>query len=118
MCGVASVWGAPEPDLVDRMLARLAHRGPDAAGKLETEHGTLGHRRLAIMDPAGGDQPIRADNGRAIVGNGEIYNFPEIRRSLRGRYCFNTGATPRRLSIFTTWTESSFLTTSMECSLS
>ena len=92
MCGVASVWGAPEPELVDRMLARLAHRGPDAAGKLESEHGTLGHRRLAIMDPAGGDQPIRADQGRAIVGNGEIYNSPEIRRSLRGRYCFNTGS--------------------------
>ena len=92
MCGVASVWGAPEPELVDRMLARLAHRGPDASGKLESEHGTLGHCRLAIMDPAGGDQPIRADQGRAIVGNGEIYNFPEIRRSLRGRYCFNTGS--------------------------
>ena len=88
MCGVASVWGAPEPELVDRMLARLAHRGPDAAGKLESEHGTLGHRRLAIMDPAGGDQPIRADQGRAIVGNGEIYNSPEIRRSLRGALLF------------------------------
>jgi asparagine synthase (glutamine-hydrolysing) len=96
MCGIAGVWGTPataeDAKLVDRMMASLAHRGPDAAGKLANEHGTLGHRRLSIMDPAGGDQPIRSDTGRAIVGNGEIYNFPEIRRSLAGRYCFHTGS--------------------------
>ena len=92
MCGIACVWGSPETELVDRMMASLAHRGPDAVGKLESEHGTLGHRRLSIMDPVGGDQPIRSDNGRAIVGNGEIYNFPEIRSALSGRYSFHTGS--------------------------
>ncbi|MFQ5968104.1 MAG: asparagine synthetase B family protein, partial [Acidimicrobiia bacterium] len=96
MCGIVGVWGTPataeDAKLVDRMMGTLVHRGPDAAGKLRSAHGTLGHRRLSIMDPAGGDQPIRSDTGRAIVGNGEIYNFPEIRRSLAGRCCFHTGS--------------------------
>jgi len=92
MCVIASVWGAPETGLVDRMMATLAHRGPVAAGKLESEHGTLGHRRLSIMDPAGGDRPIQSDNGRAIVGNGEIYNFPEIRSASSRRYRFHTNS--------------------------
>ena len=96
MCGIVGVWGTPataeDGSLVDRMMASLIHRGPDSAGKLVSEHGTLGHRRLSIMDPVGGAQPIRSNTGRAIVANGEIYNFPEIRRSLPGRYRFHTGS--------------------------
>lgn len=67
------------------MTRALAHRGPDADGMFVTAdgHGALGHRRLAIVDPQGGDQPIEGcGGGRAIVANGEIYNAPVVSPTL------------------------------------
>ncbi|MCZ6728933.1 MAG: asparagine synthetase B, partial [SAR324 cluster bacterium] len=91
MCGIAGIWGERDVPLVREMMARLAHRGPDASGMYDREGGTLGHRRLSIMDPAGGDQPIYdALGARAILANGEIYNFPELREDLARRYAFRT----------------------------
>ena len=75
------------------MMRRLVHRGPDAHGIFRNPEtpAVLGHRRLAIMDPAGGDQPIRSEEGnRAIVANGEIYNFPSLRSRMKDRYRFHT----------------------------
>jgi asparagine synthase (glutamine-hydrolysing) len=74
------------------MLDRLAHRGPDAAGVVDLcGGGTLGHRRLAIIDLEGGDQPIaNEDCGKTIVTNGEIYNFRKLRRGLEPRHVFQT----------------------------
>ena len=93
MCGIAGIWGISDEDAVRTMMRRLAHRGPDANGMIAEsgQAGVLGHRRLAIVDPAGGDQPIRDEAGdRAIVANGEIYNFHTLRSRLGARYRFQT----------------------------
>ncbi len=89
MCGLAGIHYAdpaqpPDGDLLRRMVDALAHRGPDGAGT-HTEPGlALGHRRLAVIDIAGGQQPMwSADGEIAVVFNGEIYNFAELRATLR-----------------------------------
>jgi asparagine synthase (glutamine-hydrolysing) len=81
MCGVAGVHGAHDPRGVEMMAARLKHRGPDGGGILAGEGGVLGHTRLAIIDIAGGHQPM-AHGGTVICFNGEIYNY----HALRDRY--------------------------------
>jgi asparagine synthase (glutamine-hydrolysing) len=93
VCGIAAIWGAPDEETVRAMMRRLAHRGPDAQAVRRDPGGrtALAHRRLAIMDPAGGDQPICSeDGGRAIVANGEIYNFRRLRARLERRHRFGT----------------------------
>jgi len=91
MCGFAGIWGVRNEELVAGMMKRLAHRGPDAQGMWSSPRATLGHQRLSIMDPAGGDQPIFSENGqRVIVGNGEIYNFPTLRGELQHEHVFRT----------------------------
>ncbi|MFQ5528120.1 MAG: asparagine synthase-related protein, partial [Thermoanaerobaculia bacterium] len=94
MCGIAGVWGDSDVETVQSMLADLAHRGPDAAGIVDLEGvGTLGHRRLAIIDPDGGDQPIaNEDRSKTIITNGEIYNFRQLRTELESRHVFQTGS--------------------------
>lgn len=83
MCGIAGVWGEDSQNVVSEMMQRLVHRGPDADGLFAGDHGCLGHRRLSIMDLAGGDQPIFDQRRRrAIVGNGELYNYPQLRKRL------------------------------------
>ena len=90
MCGIAGIVdlsGRP----VDRALLRAmtsvqAHRGPDGEGIVCRSGAGLGHRRLAIIDLATGDQPMASDDGAIrIVFNGEIYNFRDLRRDL-GRH--------------------------------
>ncbi len=91
MCGFAGLWGAENEALIAGMMQRLVHRGPDANGMWSSLRGTLGHQRLSIMDPAGGNQPIFSeDRRRVIVGNGEFYNFPTLRRELEARHNFHT----------------------------
>ena len=93
MCGIAGIWGKCEEEPVRTMMRRLVHRGPDAQGVFRDPDtaAVLGHRRLSIMDPAGGDQPIRSEDGcGAIVANGEIYNFRSLRSRLEDRYSFRT----------------------------
>ncbi len=93
MCGIAVLWGAGDEEAVRAMMQRLVHRGPDAHGILREpgRRAVLGHCRLAIMDPAGGNQPIRsADGRRAIVANGEIYNFRSLQARLQDRHRFRT----------------------------
>ncbi len=68
------------------MLDRLAHRGPDGQGTREFEHAWLGHRRLAIVDLAGGAQPLRDPSGEHwLVGDGEVYNHQRLRRELESQ---------------------------------
>jgi asparagine synthase (glutamine-hydrolysing) len=88
MCGIAGIVsaGAPDAGLVRRMCEAMVHRGPDGVGFHDDEHATLGMRRLAIIDVAGGDQPVyNEDRTVAAVFNGELYNFGELRESLRER---------------------------------
>jgi asparagine synthase (glutamine-hydrolysing) len=83
MCGITGAVPGIEPEILGRMTARLAHRGPDGEGFLSCGEVSLGHRRLAIIDLPGGAQPMTSADGRCtIVFNGEIYNFAALRREL------------------------------------
>lgn len=87
MCGIAGFFGTGGEDVLRRMTAHLVHRGPDDDGFFsEPALGAfLGFRRLAIVDIAGGRQPMQtADGALTIVFNGEIYNFRELRQELIG----------------------------------
>ena len=91
MCGIAGIFYAdaarePPKPLISRMTDALVHRGPDGEGfHLEAGIG-LGHRRLAIIDPAGGQQPMyNEDSSVAIVFNGEIFNSETLRQDLTAR---------------------------------
>ena len=83
MCGIAGIVGRLAPDGADigAMLGALAHRGPDGDGLYRDAGVVLGHRRLSIIDLAGGRQPLRNAAGTIwLVCNGEIYNYVELRR--------------------------------------
>jgi asparagine synthase (glutamine-hydrolysing) len=87
MCGICGVVGiesreASEP-VVRRMMAAMLHRGPDEEGILLAPPVALGMRRLSIVDLPGGSQPVWNEAGTlAIVYNGEVYNFRELRAEL------------------------------------
>lgn len=90
MCGIAGLFDTQEKRpfdeaLIRRMTDAVAHRGPDGSG-IHNEPGlALGHRRLAIIDLAGGHQPMyTADGALAVTFNGEIYNFRDLRAELEG----------------------------------
>jgi asparagine synthase (glutamine-hydrolysing) len=87
MCGIAGQvrtdGGAVEPELIARMCAAQEHRGPDARGMHLDGPVGLGIQRLRIIDLEGGDQPIHNEDGSiAVVLNGEIYNYAELRDQL------------------------------------
>jgi len=101
MCGITgAIWNdaaaALPPEVLVRMTAVLAHRGPDDQGTFESQfhlrpgYGSvpgvaLGHRRLSIIDVAGGHQPLSNEDGSVwIVFNGEIFNHHELRQRLEG----------------------------------
>lgn len=93
VCGIAG-WADFGRELgsgravIERMADAMAARGPDARGFWTSPHCLLGHRRLIVVDPAGGGQPmVRAHAGGACVltYNGELYNTGELRRELRER---------------------------------
>ena len=74
------------PDVLHGMVEALRHRGPDADGYYVDGPFHGGMRRLAINDVAHGDQPLfNADRSVALLYNGEIYNYPELRRELEGK---------------------------------
>ena len=96
MCGIAGfcdfthdnrvpVWGT----VAQTMAAQLARRGPDGAGLWQGSSCVFSHRRLAVIDPAGGKQPMSATvQGRECVlcYNGELYNTQELRAELEKRH--------------------------------
>lgn len=97
MCGIAGVFWGSRPaarDRVEAQIHRIAHRGPDDTGFFLEGGVGLGHARLAIIDPAGGQQPLFSPDGRlALVANAEIYNYRELRQALQNRGCrFRTGS--------------------------
>ncbi len=92
MCGIAG-WVSydgnleAQKDVITKMTTTMARRGPDAGGIWIDRHAGLGHRRLAVIDVAGGVQPMQAEEeGRTTVSliyTGEVYNFVELRDELR-----------------------------------
>ena len=86
MCGYVGFTNTIEnaDAVLDNMLDRIKHRGPDAEGRYIDDCVALGHRRLSIIDISSqGNQPIYNENGSMVlVFNGEIYNFSEIREKL------------------------------------
>lgn len=94
ICGFTTLSSAPDAELVLRMMGRLAHRGPDGSGYYRDANVVLGHTRLAIIDAAGGVQPLSNEDGRYwITFNGEIFNYIELAEELRGRgHSFKTAS--------------------------
>lgn len=88
MCGIAGYFDTQEQrEIPDRLLRAMtdaiAHRGPDGADVWRAPGVGLGHRRLAIIDLACGQQPMATPDGQVvIVFNGEIYNFQDVRKEL------------------------------------
>ena len=97
MCGIAGLISLdgrplPGPQMLQAMCASIVHRGPDDQGTFQNDWAAIGMRRLAIIDVAGGHQPVSSAGGRIqVVFNGEIYNFRELRRELETRgYVFQS----------------------------
>ncbi|HEU5318159.1 MAG TPA: asparagine synthase (glutamine-hydrolyzing) [Chloroflexota bacterium] len=91
MCGIAG-WidyrgaRADVARLLEQMKRAIYHRGPDEDGSFQDEHAAIGMQRLAIIDLAGGQQPMSNEDGTLwIVFNGEIYNYPALRPQLEAR---------------------------------
>lgn len=115
VCGIAGYVGLHAGDGADGVLRRMArqleHRGPDGEGIVT--HGNVGliHRRLAVIDPAGGAQPMRSVDGRyVIVYNGAVYNYRELRQQLTARgHQFRTACdTEVVLAAWQQWGEGAF----------
>lgn len=90
MCGISGYWSrkAYGEKVLATMTRLLAHRGPDAEGFFERGAIHLGHRRLAVIDLTGSRQPLLSTNGKvALVFNGEIYNYRELRADLEKQGC-------------------------------
>ena len=88
MCGIAGLVLAadappPRAEVLAALGRALAHRGPDGSGETAAGQVALVHNRLAIIDLATGDQPLFA-GGAALVANGEVYNYRELRDELPG----------------------------------
>jgi asparagine synthase (glutamine-hydrolysing) len=99
MCGIAgqvSLSGSRIEHVgrhLNAMSRLLAHRGPDGVGRWQSANGQVGlvHRRLAIIDLSDSAvQPMCAANGTVLTFNGEIYNYPELRDSLKHHWDFRT----------------------------
>ena len=88
MCGFVFAYaksglGLPDQARLDLMDSAIRHRGPDEHGQKLLDRAVMGHRRLAIIDITGGQQPMCSPDGQVwIVFNGEIYNFIAVRDEL------------------------------------
>ena len=100
MCSILGIFGLQPGDDVQalrrhalELSQRQRHRGPDWSGVHLDDGAILVHERLAIVDPAGGSQPLHsADGDLALAVNGEIYNHRELEQSLAQDYAFQTGS--------------------------
>ncbi|KIL99838.1 Asparagine synthetase glutamine-hydrolyzing [Paramagnetospirillum magnetotacticum MS-1] len=94
MCGIAGLMtpgGPPDETVLDKLADALAHRGPDGRGRHVQGNVGLVQNRLSIIDLEGGRQPILDGQGNAIVANGEVYNYLELKSDMAGQ-AFATGS--------------------------
>ena len=90
MCGIAGWVDFKrnlnyEKDIIEKMIKTLERRGPDSKGVYCSDNVLLGHRRLIVVDPEGGKQPMTIKIGNrsyTIVYNGELYNTEDLRKEL------------------------------------
>ncbi|MGE8233153.1 MAG: asparagine synthase-related protein, partial [Stenotrophomonas sp.] len=100
MCSIFGIFGLQPGDDLQALRRqaleqsqRQRHRGPDWSGVYVDDGAILVHERLAIVDPAGGSQPLLSDDGQlALAVNGEIYNHQELKKELTQPYAFQTGS--------------------------
>lgn len=100
MCSILGIFGLQPGDDVQALRRRALelsqrqrHRGPDWSGVHLDDGAILVHERLAIVDPAGGSQPLRSADGELVLAvNGEIYNHRELKQQLAQPYAFQTGS--------------------------
>ncbi|AYW49570.1 asparagine synthase (glutamine-hydrolyzing) [Tetragenococcus halophilus] len=99
MCGIVGFVNTnysidEKTEQLEEMMARIVHRGPDNTGQFVDEGVALGFRRLSIIDLKGGNQPIFNENdSKAIIFNGEIYNYQELQQDLQEKgHVFKTSA--------------------------
>ncbi|MBL8641662.1 MAG: asparagine synthase (glutamine-hydrolyzing) [Alphaproteobacteria bacterium] len=94
MCGIGGVFikkgGPPHHGALNKMCMALHSRGPDGDGVYTDQSIGLVHTRLSIIDSEGGHQPMISPKGAVLVFNGEIYNYVEIRNTLKDLYPFQT----------------------------
>src|SRR5512140_1069151 len=115
MCGIAGILNRrdpPEPGALRRMAGVLGHRGPDASGVYRDTECGLAHTRLAIIDLAGGVQPMHAGaDDTGVVFNGEIFNYVELRAELRALgHGFRTQSdTEVVIEAFRAWGDDAFM---------
>ncbi|WP_053374756.1 asparagine synthase (glutamine-hydrolyzing) [Paenibacillus sp. FJAT-27812] len=113
MCGITGWidWNrdlTKQSESLEKMTDTLAPRGPDASGTWISAHCALGHRRLSVIDPENGAQPMirhTGDDKYVVVYNGELYNAPELRKELesRGRMFTTSCDTEVLLVAFMEW---------------
>jgi asparagine synthase (glutamine-hydrolysing) len=105
IAGHVSFAAPPDERRVARLLAALAHRGPDGSGQARAGAACLGHNRLALVDHHGGAQPMASSDGRWLLTfNGEIYNHAELRAALAGEWHFRSRSdTEALLAALVTW---------------
>src|SRR5918997_439231 len=97
MCGIGAILDPAGPrtlDAAQRMVGALRHRGPDGDAVRRIGPVALAHTRLAIIDVAGGDQPLDSEDGAVtLIANAEIYNHRPLRARLEARgHRFATGS--------------------------
>lgn len=96
MCGIVGFVNSKDQKeiIIERMMDRIVHRGPNSSGKFTDDRVALGFRRLSIIDLEGGSQPIfNEDQTKVIIFNGEIYNFQVLREELiQAGHVFSTHA--------------------------
>ncbi|OOW84868.1 asparagine synthetase B [Xanthomonas campestris pv. vitistrifoliae] len=100
MCSIFGIFGLQPGDDLQALRRqalersqRQRHRGPDWSGVYVDTGAILVHERLAIVDPAGGSQPLLSEDGQlALAVNGEIYNHRELKAELLQPYAFQTGS--------------------------
>jgi asparagine synthase (glutamine-hydrolysing) len=95
MCGIAGIMSldgtAPSAVTVQAAGAALRHRGPDGSGYYQFDDVAMVQTRLAIIDLVTGSQPLKEPRGAALVANGEVYNYVELRSELSD-VAFSTGS--------------------------